>query len=99
MESPTQPTKVVSVHGQSAEVMTVRLTSSQDQAVALLLSFGRQVAYASGFTWTTTHEDRVRLFVGALVDAAEERLAEAIIELTRDMIADEQRELADEKSD
>ena len=90
MESPTQPIKVISVRGQSAEAMTIRLTSCQDQAVALLLSFGRQVAYAAGFTWTKTHEDRVRLFIGALVDAAEERLAEAIIEVSAEMKANEE---------
>jgi hypothetical protein len=89
MEPPTEPIEVRSRDGESAQLMTIRLTSCQDQAVALLCSFGRQVAYASGFVWTQTHEDRVRLFVGALVDAAEERLAEAIIEVSAEMRADE----------
>jgi hypothetical protein len=88
MEPPTQPIEVVSLHGQQAQLTSIELASMQDQASDLLCSFGREVAAGAGVTWTTVHEDRARLLVGALVDAAEERLADAIIELTREMLAD-----------
>ena len=86
MEPSTQPIEVISLHGQQAELTSIELASMQDQAAEILCSFAREVAGKTGVTWTRAHEDQARLLIGALVDAAEERLSDAIIELTREML-------------
>lgn len=88
MEPPTEPIEVISLHGQQAALTSIELASMQDQATSLLCGFGREIAQAADVTWTQGHEDRAALLIGALVDAAEERLSDAIIELTREMLAD-----------
>jgi hypothetical protein len=91
MEPPTEPIEVIevkSLHGQPATMTTVKVRSCQDVAVSLVGSFAHEVADKIGLPWTQDYEDASRLFVQALVDAAEERLSDAIIELTREMLAD-----------
>jgi hypothetical protein len=95
MEPPTQPIEVIevmSVHGQRAQATMIELTSCQDVAVSLLRSFAREVADKAGVTWTQAHEDKARLLVGALVDAAEERMSDALIEVAGEMIAERQQD-------